>query len=125
MRKGWLLVVEALIAITILFGFLFFSISKQPRTKQIFVDEEINVLFEEILNNKTIRESLKNCYDTCDNTAILIRSMISPRINFLIKNCTIECNPPKIENEITSVNLILWENKSIYKFTFYFWLENV
>jgi len=59
-KRGWILIVEAIIAILILFGFLFITISRQTQSKEIPKEEYMYNLVNEFAQKTETNSEIRN-----------------------------------------------------------------
>lgn len=122
-KKGWILIIEAVIAVLILFGFLFITISKQAQELKILEEKPIfyNVaarLVSVAEKNETIRN-----YILAENEAEVNNSLknelarINPGLNLdvKIKGSNEICSSTLKEKEIYVADAIIAANLTNYE----------
>lgn len=124
-KNAWLLVVEVVIAIVIMFGFLLVTIVKQPQTQKFDVNAEFDYVLEQVMDNETIRNLVLANPNEATN---LLGLVINPRLNLTIRNCQdsiVNCEAPQIKKNIYSTTFILWQGQGQNKlFVIYLWLKD-
>ncbi|MEM2462995.1 MAG: hypothetical protein QXD71_02430 [Candidatus Pacearchaeota archaeon] len=116
-KKAWLLLIEVVVAIVIMFGFLLSAILKQPIKQKIDVNSELDFIVEQANSNETIRSLLLGNPEKAEEE---LRNKINPRLNLTIcqENCV-----PEINKNIYSTNFILWDGEE-KKFIVYVWFKD-
>ncbi|MCS7134686.1 MAG: hypothetical protein NZ889_02410 [Candidatus Pacearchaeota archaeon] len=111
MKKAWLLLVEVVVTIMIIFGFFLFSFFGKLREEPPTV-EELDFIVAQVLENGTIRELT---LQDPENAEIELGKKINPVFNFTMKKEKL----PK-DKKIHAATVILW-NKEIKRFNIYIW----
>jgi len=130
-KKGWMMIVEAVIAVMILFGFVFAAIAKQAQearalqTKQDFYDIASFLALQTLKN-----ETMRNLF-AANDIAEILRSeaqKINPRLNVSVAFIDIKnhCISNLKEKEIYAASVIIAvEPYELKKICVFVWQENV
>ncbi|UCD21081.1 MAG: hypothetical protein JSW08_00850 [archaeon] len=119
-KKGWLLVIEVVIAVLIMFSFLFISMSRQPGSTSIDTSSVLDYVVEEATT--TERGSLLTNVE--DLNSKLKEKINHTRFDVSIRKCDPKCSPPNLEKEIGSSTFFVWESGNTQKFIAYVWLRD-
>jgi len=118
-KKAWLLVVEVAIAVVIMFSFLFITLSKNPESNRLNLDEEFDYLIKECLENETIRSNLLT--ENINHVENYLRSKIS-HTNLEIQ---LEKEPTETNKDIYASTFVIWDEiNGETEFVIYLWNKN-
>lgn len=128
-KKGWLLIVESVIAILILFGFVFVAMAKYVQESKVLKEEQSLYDIAELLalkveKNKTVREYVFN-FNNQAIDAHLSNEISKMKLNVEARGkiCDIEerCLLEEIQKEIYSSEIILANESIIKKLKIFVW----
>lgn len=127
-KKGWLRIVEAFVAITLITGVLLFLYSGTiDKTKR---SDEVYNLQKSILDEVSFNDNLRN--DVLNNNPENIKTMIQNRVqtsfNFEVKICSVEeiCNLDTYQTGVYSSERVISSNLTAYqpkKLKLFMWLK--
>ena len=131
-RKAWLRIVEAFLAILIIFGAVLVILARQPAKADISEDvyETQRQILDVISKNNELRSEIINTTNTQNNIKVhtAISSMIPASWNFATNICNLDmicANPGNYENrDVYSTEVLITANLTIYnpkKLRFFVW----
>lgn len=121
-KKGWLLVVEVVIAILIIFGFLFMTITKETKTSNFNFNSDLDYIVDLSMNDQTTKSDLLN--GRIGNAQPFLQSKINVILDLEIQECG-TCSVPAraVDKEVSSATFFLTNGTNYKKFIAYVWVK--
>jgi hypothetical protein len=129
-KKGWLKVLEAVIAISLLIGVLLYIMATSTPKKDIsgVANEREEYILDSISKNNTLRSDIINGINQSVNNTI--KQMLPSNWNFMFGICDLDaiCNPLGVPNDrdVYANEIVITSNNTVYnpkKFRLFIWLR--
>ncbi len=122
-KRGWILIVEAVLAVLILFGFLFTAIGKQaqqtkPADKGEYLYSVVNDLAIKVENDDMIRMYVLEGEGNEEEINNILEGMTNENVTSCISFVDETCQPNQFnleKEEIYSAEIIIATNSTSYK----------
>ncbi|MBS3091423.1 hypothetical protein J4217_03190 [Candidatus Pacearchaeota archaeon] len=117
-KKGWIRILEASIAIIIIFGVLAFMVQEKKINNGKDLSQELPTLLDEIANNNILREKIVTTADVAGVEAeiedFLATKLTNPNIKYKVKICEMDNTPcPLVPYPTTIDNEVYTKERTI------------